>query len=172
MSATLAAVTTTVCTSLLARSAPMCAFIPKYHWLPFLVWCISGSRCFSLFLVEDGAAISVASTNVPYIRALLEQTIDAPPSVSKACSDFRPTRNDFHKNLCGPQLKTFKYEVLNWPIYKFPGMYFFLPFLSGLADARVFGFLIRAVKINLEIFRVIFLVWIPQWLSWSSEPHS
>ena len=34
-----------VCTSLLARSAPMCAYIPKYHWLPFLVWCISGSRC-------------------------------------------------------------------------------------------------------------------------------
>jgi len=24
-----------VCTSLLSRSAPMCAFIPKYHWLPF-----------------------------------------------------------------------------------------------------------------------------------------
>ena len=43
----------------------MCAFIPKYHWLPFLVWCISGSRCFSWFLVEGGAAISVASTNVP-----------------------------------------------------------------------------------------------------------
>ena len=30
-SATLASVTTTVCTSLLSRSAPMCALIPKYH---------------------------------------------------------------------------------------------------------------------------------------------
>src|ERR1039458_1476051 len=58
MSATLAAVTTTVCTSWLSRSAPMCAFIPKYHWLPLRVWCISGSRFFSLFLVEGGAAIS------------------------------------------------------------------------------------------------------------------
>jgi hypothetical protein len=65
LSATLAAVTTTVVTSLLSRSTPLCAFIPKYHWLPFLVWCISGSRCFSWFLVEDGAAIGVASTSVP-----------------------------------------------------------------------------------------------------------
>src|ERR1019366_9260767 len=65
MSATLAAVTTTVCTSWLSRSAPMCAFIPKYHCWPLRVWCISGSRCFSLFLVEGGAAISVASAKVP-----------------------------------------------------------------------------------------------------------
>ena len=40
-----------------------CGYIPKYHWLPFLVWCISGSRSFFLFLflVELGAAIKVAS---------------------------------------------------------------------------------------------------------------
>src|SRR3954451_16977947 len=38
---------------------------PKYHWLPFLVWCISGSRAFSAFLVEDGALMIVASTIVP-----------------------------------------------------------------------------------------------------------
>src|SRR5690242_20337911 len=44
---------------------PKCAFMPKYHWLPFLVWCISGSRAFSAFLVEDGALMIVASTIVP-----------------------------------------------------------------------------------------------------------
>src|SRR5207253_9860815 len=45
---------------------PICAFIPKCHWLPFLVWCISGSRALLLFLVEDGAAMIVASTIVPW----------------------------------------------------------------------------------------------------------
>jgi transposase InsO family protein len=35
--------------------------IPKGYWLPFLVWCISGSRAFALFLVEAGAAMIVAS---------------------------------------------------------------------------------------------------------------
>src|SRR5438067_10908794 len=44
MSATFAAVPVTVCTSPECASTPMCAFIPKYHWLPFLVWCICGSR--------------------------------------------------------------------------------------------------------------------------------
>src|SRR5438105_7052168 len=39
--------------------------MPKYHWLPFLVWCISGSRALSAFLVEDGALMIVASTIVP-----------------------------------------------------------------------------------------------------------
>ena len=38
----------------------------KCHWLPFLVWCISGSRSPVLFLVELGAAIMVASTMVPW----------------------------------------------------------------------------------------------------------
>lgn len=45
--------------------APMCIFILKCHWLPFLVWRISGSRCPLRFLVEDGAAMIVASTTVP-----------------------------------------------------------------------------------------------------------
>src|SRR5262245_5544194 len=38
-----------------AVSTPKCAFMPKYHWLPFFVRCISGSRDYSAFLVEDGA---------------------------------------------------------------------------------------------------------------------
>ena len=44
----------------------MCAFIPKYHWLPLRVWCICGSRALALFLVEDGALMILASTNVPW----------------------------------------------------------------------------------------------------------
>ena len=39
--------------------------MPKYHWLPFLVWCISGSRALAAFLVEEGALMIVASTIVP-----------------------------------------------------------------------------------------------------------
>jgi hypothetical protein len=35
----------------------MYAFMPKYHWLPFFVWCISGSRSPLLFFVELGAAM-------------------------------------------------------------------------------------------------------------------
>ena len=46
---------------------PICAFMTKCHRLPFLVWCISGSRSTMLFLVELGAAISVASTAVPVL---------------------------------------------------------------------------------------------------------
>ena len=57
----------TECTSPESASTPMCAFIPKCHWLPFLVWCISGSRSPSLFLVELGAAMMVASTMVPVL---------------------------------------------------------------------------------------------------------
>jgi hypothetical protein len=37
-------------------------FMPKYHCWPFLLCFISGSRSPLLFLVELGAAISVAST--------------------------------------------------------------------------------------------------------------
>lgn len=37
ISETFAAVETTVWTKLLTRSEPVCAFMPKYHWLPFLV---------------------------------------------------------------------------------------------------------------------------------------
>ena len=43
--------------------------MPKCHWLPFLVWCISGSRALLLFLVEDGAAMIVAIDD----RALAHQ---------------------------------------------------------------------------------------------------
>jgi len=32
-------------------------FIPKYHWLPFLVWCMSGSRALASFLTVGRAAI-------------------------------------------------------------------------------------------------------------------
>jgi len=38
----------------------MCAFIPKYPWLPFFVWCISASRWPLPFFVEPGTAISNA----------------------------------------------------------------------------------------------------------------
>src|ERR1700746_363859 len=48
-------------------STPTCAFIPKYHCFPFRVWCISGSRLCSRFLVELGAWIRVASTIVPVV---------------------------------------------------------------------------------------------------------
>jgi uncharacterized delta-60 repeat protein len=63
MSETWAAVTTMVWTSLLSRSVPMWAFMPKCRWLPLRVWCISGSRFLSLFLVEGEAAMNLASTS-------------------------------------------------------------------------------------------------------------
>src|SRR6202521_4742086 len=62
-SATLAAVATAVWMIFVLLSTPTCAFIPKYHCLPFLVWCISGSRRCSRFLVEVGACKMVASTH-------------------------------------------------------------------------------------------------------------
>src|SRR5215213_6339740 len=65
MSASLAAVPLTVWTKPEATSTPTWAFIPKCHWLPFFVWCISGSRLFCLFLVEGGAAMIVASIILP-----------------------------------------------------------------------------------------------------------
>ena len=63
---TLDAVPTTLCTSQECMSTPMWAFMPKYHWLPFLVWCISGSRSPWAYFVELGAAIFVASTTAPF----------------------------------------------------------------------------------------------------------
>src|SRR5207253_5211329 len=66
-SATLAAVATAVWMIFVLLSTPTCAFIPKYHCLPFFVWCISGSRCCSRFLVEVGACRMVASTIVPVV---------------------------------------------------------------------------------------------------------
>ena len=35
-----------------SESNPMCAFIPKCHWYPFLIWCISGFRSPARFLVD------------------------------------------------------------------------------------------------------------------------
>ena len=59
----------TVCTRPESASTPMCAFMPKCHWLPFLLECISGSRILSLFLVELGAGTKVASTTVPALSS-------------------------------------------------------------------------------------------------------
>ena len=52
-SCTLAAVTATEWIRPESLSTPLWTFIPKYHWLPFLVWCISGSR-FRLVLWLSG----------------------------------------------------------------------------------------------------------------------
>ena len=71
MSATFAAVPVSVCTRPEPASTPMCAFIPKCHWLPFLVWCISGSRSRRAFLVELGAAFDRRVDD----RALLHQQL-------------------------------------------------------------------------------------------------
>ncbi len=43
--------------------------MPKCHSLPFWLECISGSRFLSLFFVELGAAIKVASTAVPALSS-------------------------------------------------------------------------------------------------------
>ena len=48
-----------------SASTPMCNFIPKYHWFPLRVWCISGSRALARFFVDDGALMILASTIVP-----------------------------------------------------------------------------------------------------------
>jgi hypothetical protein len=61
----MAGVGTTAWISLLRLSTPKCAFIPKYHRFPFFVWCLSGSRALSAFLVDEGALMIVASTIVP-----------------------------------------------------------------------------------------------------------
>src|SRR5438876_595234 len=52
---------------LVLLSTPTWAFMPKYQALPFLVWCISGSRCCSRFFVDEGACRMVASTIVPVV---------------------------------------------------------------------------------------------------------
>jgi transposase len=61
----LAGVAATAWISFDRLSTPKCAFMPKYHRLPFLVWGISESRALSAFLVEKGALMMVASTIVP-----------------------------------------------------------------------------------------------------------
>jgi hypothetical protein len=65
LSWTFAAVVTTAWITLLCRSTPKCAFVPKYHWLPSLGWYMSGSHAFCSFLVELGALMMLASTIVP-----------------------------------------------------------------------------------------------------------
>ena len=49
----------------LSAAMPTCAFMPKYHSLPFFVEDISGSRLPASSLVEDGASMMVASNRVP-----------------------------------------------------------------------------------------------------------
>ena len=54
-----------LCTNPVSKSTPMCAFIPKYHWFPFFVWRICGSRSRRLFFLDEGAAMILASMIVP-----------------------------------------------------------------------------------------------------------
>jgi Lipopolysaccharide export system permease LptF/LptG len=63
MSAVAASVVVTVWT-IPRVSLPTCTFMPKYHWLPFRVCFMSGSRVCVAFFVELGAAMIVASTIV------------------------------------------------------------------------------------------------------------
>ncbi len=51
--------------SFVRLSTPMCAFIPKYHWLPLFVCSLPGSGALRWFLVELGAAMMLAFTMVP-----------------------------------------------------------------------------------------------------------
>jgi hypothetical protein len=53
--------------------------------LPFLVWCMSGFRFPSLFLVEIGAEIQVASTIVPW-HIVKPRAAKSVLTVSKICS--------------------------------------------------------------------------------------
>jgi hypothetical protein len=67
-------VVVTVCTSRCRRRTAMCAFIPKCHCCPFLVWCISGSRSPSAFLVgarrgDDGRIHDAAALEQQALRA-------------------------------------------------------------------------------------------------------
>ena len=63
-----AGVTATLCAQPCV-SVPICAFIPKYHVVPFFVNFISRSRCFASFFVDDGAEMRVASRIAPPSRA-------------------------------------------------------------------------------------------------------
>ena len=81
---TLAAVTTTEWTRPESLSIPVWTFIPRCHWLRFLVSCISGSRFHYLFLVELGVAIKVASTIMPYLL-VMPRALRWPLTVSKIC---------------------------------------------------------------------------------------
>src|SRR3954471_13751233 len=78
-SASLAAVPTTVCTRPEATSTPIWAFIPKCHWLPFFVWCISGSRLCCLVLGRGRRGDDRGVDDRPLahqLAALLQQRAD------------------------------------------------------------------------------------------------
>ena len=91
MSETLADVPTNVCTSPDSASAPMCAFIPKYHWLPFLsgaspgrgrLPCSSSSwRC------EDGRSHQRAGAQEQL--ALAQQRVDLGQDGRRQCVLFK-----------------------------------------------------------------------------------
>ena len=85
-SCTLPEVPRTVCTKPDFASAPIWAFIPKYHWLPFWLECNSGSHALSLFLVEVGAAIRVASTTVPVVNSK-PRCVSRSLTTARICSD-------------------------------------------------------------------------------------
>lgn len=57
--------------------------MPKYHWLPFLVWCMSGSRALASFLTDGGAAIIVASAIVPS-RTISPAAVSLPLTASNS----------------------------------------------------------------------------------------
>lgn len=80
----------TECTMPDFESTPMCAFIPKFHWLPFRVWCISGSRFPLAFLVDEGAWIMVASIMVPVAMRMLR-----PSRYRFTVSSIAPPRSCF-----------------------------------------------------------------------------
>src|SRR3954452_1514874 len=106
-SASLAAVPTTVCTRPEATSTPIWAFIPKCHWLPFFVWCISGSRLCCLFLVEDGAAMIVASDNrsLPHQQtALFQQRADLVEQPLCQFVPFQPMPEMQHRGRVGDRV--------------------------------------------------------------------
>ena len=62
---TLSASETTAWTYSLLRSAPMWAFMPKYHCLPLRVWCIFRIPRLVLVLPENGAWTILASASLP-----------------------------------------------------------------------------------------------------------
>ena len=80
----LAAVTTALCVNPVWLSTPMCNFMPKYHCWPFLVWCMSGSRALSAFLVELGAPMMVASTMVPVLTWMPRACNSLPTRANRA----------------------------------------------------------------------------------------
>ena len=65
-------------------------WIPKYHWFPFFVWCISGSRSPLRFFVDDGASMMLASTIVPVfnrLRSTQSGALTPPRRADPPCPD-------------------------------------------------------------------------------------